>query len=76
MQEPIHSMNALFDQLGLSSSDDAIDVFIEAHRPIPSRVKLHDANFWNPAQASVLKQLKDEDADWAIFVDELDTLLR
>ena len=76
MQEAIHSMNTLFDQLGLSSSDDAIDTFIAQHKPIPATIDLHEATFWSSAQANALKQLKDEDADWAIFVDELDTRLR
>lgn len=76
MQESIHSINTLFDQLGMESSDEAIDRFISSHKPIPAKTELHQASFWKPAQANVLKQLKDEDADWAIFVDELDALLR
>lgn len=76
MQEPIHSVNALFEQLGMPSSDQAIDQFIAAHRPIPQGVHIHEARFWTTSQANVLKQLKDEDADWAIFVDELDNRLR
>lgn len=76
MQESIHSVSSLFDQLGMDSSDDAIEQFIATHKPLPAEVKLHEAEFWNDSQASVLKQLKDEDADWAIFVDELDTRLR
>lgn len=76
MQESIHSINTLFDQLGMPSSNDAIDQFVADHKSLPPAVKLHEADFWSPSQATMLKQLKDEDADWAIFVDELDTRLR
>ena len=76
MQDAIHSMNTLFQQLGMESSDDAIETFLEQHAPVPEDVQLHEADFWSESQAKTLKQLKDEDADWAIWVDELDTRLR
>lgn len=76
MESPIHSLSSLFDQLGLDSSNQAIEDFIDSHRPLDGGIELHRADFWNPAQASFLKQEKDEDADWAEVVDELDALLR
>ena len=76
MQDSIHSIPLLFDQLGLDSSEQAINAFISNHKPIAADIKLHEAKFWTEAQSTALKQLKDEDADWAIFVDELDVLLR
>lgn len=76
MEQPIHTMNSLFDQLGLESSDDAIETFIDSHRPLASEIELHDADFWNPAQAAFLQQQIDRDADWAEIVDQLDALLR
>lgn len=76
MESPIHTMNSLFDQLGLDSTDEAIEDFIDGHRPLEATVELHDAGFWNPAQATFLKQEVEEDADWADVIDQLDALLR
>lgn len=76
MEAPFHSLVALFDQLGLDSTDEAIDNFINKNRPLPAFVELHKAEFWNTSQASFLKQVKEEDADWVEIVDQLDTLLR
>ncbi|WP_108650867.1 DUF2789 domain-containing protein [Dongshaea marina] len=76
MQAPIHTLSALFDQLGLDSSDPAIDTFIKEHRPLPSGIELHKAGFWSSAQADFLAQGKNEDADWAEIIDQLDARLR
>jgi len=76
MESPIHSMSSVFDQLGLDSTDQGIEAFIDDHRPLPANIELHEADFWNASQASFLKQEKDEDADWAEIVDQLDALLR
>ena len=71
-----HNLNTLFEQLGLDSSESAIDAFINQHKPIPHEVLLHEADFWTPAQAAFLKEALEEDADWAIVVDSLDSMLR
>ena len=71
-----HNLNALFDQLGLDNSDQAIEDFLYKHRPIPHQVVLHEADFWSPSQAAFLQQALEEDADWAIVVDSLDSRLR
>ena len=76
MEAPIHSMTSLFDQLGLDSTDQAIETFIDDHRPLQGNIELHEADFWSASQASFLKQEKDEDADLAEIVDQLDALLR
>ena len=76
METPIHSMTSLFDQLGLDSSERAIEEFIDRHRPLAGPVELHQAEFWNPSQAAFLCQEKLEDADWVEVIDELDALLR
>ncbi len=76
MESQMHSMQALFDQLGLDSSEQAIEQFIAANRPIPAEVELHKAPFWNSAQAAFLQQTIAEDADWAEIVDHLDAQLR
>ena len=76
MEMPTHTIVSLFDQLGLESTDEAMDAFINRNSPLPGNVMLHEAGFWNPSQASCLKEMKDEDADWAEIVDQLDAMLR
>lgn len=76
MQSPVHSPSSLFDQLGLDSTDQAIEMFIDDHRPVRGNIELHETDFWSASQASFLKQAKAIDADWADIVDQLDVLLR
>ncbi|HHZ71003.1 MAG TPA: DUF2789 domain-containing protein [Methylococcaceae bacterium] len=76
MEPPIHFLNSLFDQLGLESTETAINDFINSHKPLPDNIELHNADFWSFAQSSFLKQAKDEDADWVEVVDQLDLMLR
>ena len=76
MYSPIHNITSLFEQLGLPSSDQAIENFIGTHSPLPAQIKLHQAEFWDLSQKTFLKQMKEEDADWAEIVDQLDAMLR
>lgn len=76
MEAPIHSLNALFEQLGLPSSDDEIQAFMERHRPLTLSTSLADAAFWNPSQADFLRKAIAEDADWVRVVEEFDLMLR
>ncbi len=76
METPIHSIVTLFDQLGLDSSEQGIDNFIEKNGPLLDTKELHKAGFWNTSQASFLKQALDEDADWVEIVNQLDVMLR
>jgi len=76
MDPTIHELSSLFDQLGLESTDRAIEMFIDAHRPIQSNIELHETGFWSASQATFLKEAKDRDANWAAIVDQLDVLLR
>jgi hypothetical protein len=71
MDSPTHDLKGLFDQLGLDSSEKAIDDFIALHSPLPDDKKLIDAEFWTPQQAGFLKEQLREDADWAHVVDDL-----
>lgn len=75
MEQPIHTLANLFEQLGLKSSPEDIDAFIASHAPIQEGLAISEAPFWTPAQAAFLKEEILEDADWAIVVDELSTLL-
>ena len=76
MEMPTHTIVSLFNQLGLESTDEAMDAFINRNSPLPGNIMLHEADFWNTSQASCLKDMKDEDADWAEIVDQLDAMLR
>jgi hypothetical protein len=75
MESPVHSMRNLFAQLGLPSDQASIDQFITTHSPLPEGMKLADAPFWTPAQASFLREEILEDADWAEIVDQLNACL-
>ena len=74
METFIHSFSDLFDQLGLDSSNEAIEAFIENHQ-IERGTPIEDASFWKPHQADFIRQAKANDADWTEIVDDLDTLL-
>ncbi|WP_373020582.1 DUF2789 domain-containing protein [Thiomicrorhabdus sp.] len=76
MEAPVHSLNALFEQLGLPSSDAEIEAFINTHKTMANTTHLADASFWTPSQAAFLTEAIDDDADWAEVVDQLDALLR
>lgn len=76
MEMQNHPLSALFDQLGLDSSEAGITSFIKKNGPLKAGSKLHEAEFWNRAQSDFLKQAKDEDADWAEIVDHFDVMLR
>lgn len=70
------TINDLFKQLGLPSSDVEVQNFIATHGPIAETVRLHEAPCWTTAQAAFLEQVIDDDGDWSYLADELDTLLR
>lgn len=71
-----HTMNALFEQLGLPSEDGQIDQFIHTHKLFSDNVKLEDATFWTASQGHFLKEAIQSDSDWSEVVDELNTRLR
>jgi hypothetical protein len=43
MESPTHDLKGLFDQLGLDSTQKAIDDLIASHSPLPDDKKLIDA---------------------------------
>ncbi|MBI3186310.1 MAG: DUF2789 domain-containing protein [Gammaproteobacteria bacterium] len=75
METHTHSLACLFEQLGLGSTDREIHNFIKNNAPLSGAVELHKANFWSLSQSSFLKQAKDEDADWAEVVDQLNIMI-
>ncbi|WP_192980332.1 DUF2789 domain-containing protein [Pseudomonas sp. EggHat1] len=75
MENPTHSLPALFKQLGLPDDATSINAFISTHSPLPATCSLADAPFWSPAQAALLREEILEDADWAEVVDQLNLRL-
>ncbi|WP_438943708.1 DUF2789 domain-containing protein, partial [Pseudomonas sp. N8] len=71
METPIHSLSALFKQLGLPDDAVSIDQFIVTHSPLKPDLHLADAFFWNEAQQQLLRDEILEDADWAEVIDQL-----
>lgn len=76
MHESQYNLTALFDQLGLPSSEKDIEDFINAHRPLPPSMHLSKAPFWTTGQAQFLGEQTKADADWVMAIDKLDTSLR
>lgn len=70
MDTSLHTLCALFAQLGLPDSPADIGAFIASH-PLPAGTAIEDAPFWSTSQAAFLKQALDDDADWAELVDTL-----
>jgi len=74
MEIPNHSLSHLFDQIGLPSTDRALEKFIKSHL-LAAGMRLEDASFWNASQLQFFQEARDQDADWVELVDELDVLL-
>ena len=72
--EPEYSMNELFAQLGLDSSDEAIDRFIENNQ-LAKEEKLTEASIWNDNQRMFLQEEWEKDAAWVEVIDELNVRL-
>ena len=70
-----HPLEELFMQLGLPHTAKDIKAFVANHR-LPDHASLADADFWTATQAQFLHEAIADDADWAVAVDQLNTLLR
>lgn len=75
MEASLHTLNNLFAQLGLASSDEDIENFIRTHSHLAGYISLADAPYWTPAQAAFLREEILKDADWAEVVDQLNVRL-
>ena len=71
-----HTLQSLFEQLGLPGAQADIDSFVAQHRPLSETVRLADAPFWTNSQSQFLREEIAEDADWAEVVDQLNLMLR
>lgn len=76
MEKIFHGFSELFAQLGLPSDASSIRQFIQTHSPLNSSIRLEDAQFWNAAQAALLKEELLCDSDWAEVIDRLNVALR
>ena len=76
MQSTAHTMDQLFDRLGLPSGEHEIDNFIERQKPVSSGKEIYELEFFNESQKAFLKRAKMEGTDWAELTDTLDALLR
>lgn len=76
MDASFHRFSELFAQLGLPSDASGIADFLRRHAPLAPELRLADAPFWSPAQATLLREEILEDADWAEVIDQLDAALR
>ena len=71
-----HTLNTLFAQLGLDDDDQSISDFIDTHRPLDKELPLSEAPWWNASQQRFIHESLQSDSDWAMAVDELNSLLR
>lgn len=72
--EPEYNMNELFAQLGLDSSDEAINDFVENNQ-LAKEEKLTEAHIWNDNQRAFLQEEWNKDAAWVEVIDELNVRL-
>lgn len=72
--EPDYNINDLFAQLGLDSSDEAIDSFIEENK-LAKDEELIKSNIWNEKQRMFLQEEWKKDAVWVEIIDELNVRL-
>ncbi|MBJ8551569.1 DUF2789 family protein [Acinetobacter bereziniae] len=67
-------MTNLFEQLGLDSSEEAIQNFIENHQ-LDADTFLTKAEFWTDAQRQFLDEKLSSDGEWATIVDQFNESL-
>ncbi|WP_201575573.1 MULTISPECIES: DUF2789 family protein [Psychrobacter] len=65
-----YTMNDLFAQLGLDSSDEAIESFIKNNQ-LGRDESLKDSDIWNEKQRMFLQEEWKRDAVWVEIIDEL-----
>lgn len=69
-----YTMNELFAQLGLESSDEAIEQFI-AQNQLDEETNLKNAPFWSDSQRAFIQEEWKKDAVWALVLDDLNARL-
>ena len=74
MRQTRPRMTNLFEQLGLDSSEQAIQDFIGQHQ-LAAEIHIMDAEFWSEGQRQFLAEKIASDGEWAITVDQLNEAL-
>lgn len=69
-----YTLNDLFAQLGLDSTDEAIQQFVVDNQ-LNESTKLVDAPFWTDNQRKFLKDEYRKDAGWVEVIDDLNARL-
>lgn len=69
-----YTMNDLFAQLGLDSSDEAIETFIQNNQ-LPENTSLKEAPFLDEQQKMFICEEWQRDAVWSLVIDELNAQL-
>lgn len=69
-----YTMNDLFAQLGLDSSDEAIETFIQNNQ-LPENTSLKEAPFLDEQQKMFICEEWKRDAVWSLVIDELNVRL-
>lgn len=69
-----YTMNDLFAQLGLDSSDEAIESFIQNNQ-LPDNITLREAPFLDDQQKMFIQEEWKLDAVWSLVIDELNARL-
>ncbi len=67
-------MTNLFEQLGLDSSEEGIQTFIENHQ-MDASMSITQAPYWTDAQRQFLSEKIQSDGEWATVVDQLNESL-
>jgi hypothetical protein len=75
MEQCTHEFSDLFAQLGLPHSEADMQKFCGEHK-IRDEESLPDAKFWSPSQSQFLREQWHQDSDWAVVIDQLNTVLR
>lgn len=75
MDTSTHNIEGLFMQLGLATSETAIQAFCTNNR-LPKDIPLESAAFWSSGQAQFIHEALEQDSDWCEIVDQLDAQLR
>lgn len=75
MEQGTHEFSDLFAQLGLPNSEAEMQKFCAEHR-IREEESLPNAKFWSTAQSQFLREQWHQDSDWAVVIDQLNSVLR
>ena len=74
MMDLEYTINDLFAQLGLDSSDEAIENFIQNNQ-LPDNITLREAPFLDDQQKMFIQEEWRLDAVWSLVIDELNARL-